>query len=155
MRRREFLPMMAGLGIALATAACTNGGGLAVDAAVDVKIPPELTTLIDDANSIYAKLSSISLPAGAAGLLGKLKSAVSSIASSKTLADAKNYMTDFSSIVSQIQPFLPSTGTVGQIVTAIDTVLPIMLKVVGLVAMFAAARPTGMPLAQARAILHS
>lgn len=151
MKRRDLLSM-AGMGLALA--ACAPGATLPA-LPVNVKIPDNLSTLIDDATSAYTKLSSISLPASVSGLLTKLKGAVSSIASSSTVELAKSYVADFSATWAQLKQFVPSTGTAGKIATAVETVLPVMLKVAGLVSMFAAERPTGMSVAQARALLRS
>lgn len=120
---------------------------------VEVKLPDNLSQLIDDVNAIVTKLSSISLPIGTASWLDKMKAAAKAISQSKVLADVKGFVADFSTAWAELEPYIVKAAP--KVVTAINTVLPIVLKVAGLVSMFAAQRPTGMTLAEARVLLHS
>jgi hypothetical protein len=121
---------------------------------VSVTLPTELTTLISDTTAIYDSVKSLSLPTSVTSFIDRMKADVSAIASSKLLSETKTALSDFSSTWQQIKSFIPTTGTAGEIVTAVETVLPIALKVAGLVSMFARSRPTGMSVEQARAILY-
>lgn len=160
-------------GIALVLAACQNGQLPALPVKVDVTTSGGLATLLDTVNSIASKAGSAvavlppSVRATAISWLAKLQSAAGSINVAKTIVDAQPYVTGFQAAWAELQPILASvsgtpvvgssgaTTTVGKIVDAVETVLPIALKIAGLVAMFARSRPTGMSVAEAQAILHS
>ena len=152
MNRRDFL--LRGVGIAgmAGLTACHNG---LPALPVDVKLPTNLSTLIDDVNMITSKVSSLapSLPASAQSLLAKLKSTASSIANSSVVQTATGALNDFATTWNLLKPMIPSSGST--IVSAVETVLPEALQIAGLIGMFAARAPTGMTIMDAKRILRS
>ena len=148
--RRHIL--LAGIGGSV-LAACSSLPKLPVD----IKLPPELTAILDDANSIVSKVESLkgSLPTSVTGLLDKAKTLIASLSTTTTVDAAKPTVSSFVSVADDIAALMPKTGTLGTVAKAIQTLLPIITDVAKIGHLFAARRPTGMPVAQARAILHS
>lgn len=177
MRRREFLLRSVGLtGLATLMAGCGTGptGRPQLPALpVDVTLPKDLTTLISNVNAITSKVSSSfsalppSMQSTAKSWLAKLQSAAGSINVGKTIADVQGYVADFQTAWTAIKPILapasstPVAGssgavsTIGNVVSAVETVLPVVLKIAGLAAMFARPARTGMTYTQAMAVLRS
>lgn len=154
MNRRNVLSF-AGVAIGLGLAGCggvtTNLPTLPVD--VNVNLPPEIKSIVDDASAAIAKVESLGGGIGATvsaeidkakGLLAALKGAASSV-------DVKAIVSGLVSTLGTVAGLLPPPY--GTIALAIETLLPIMGGAVGL--RMAARRPTGMSPAQARAILRS
>jgi hypothetical protein len=142
-------------GAALALAGCTATGGLP-KLPVDIKLPPELTEFLADASGILAKVDGIrgSLPAPVVALIDKAKPLIDGVAAAGSADSSVGKV--LVNLIKDITPSLPRTGTFGTVVSAIETVLPVMLKVAGIVVpLFMAQRPTGMNVAQARMVLRS
>lgn len=151
MNRRDILFSGAGL---LALYGC---GGTLPALPVNIKLPPELTAILDDANSIVGKVESLkgSLPASVTGLIDKAKTLVASLSTATSVDAAKPTVSSFLSVADDIAALMPKSGTLGTVAKAIQTLLPIIGEAAKIGLMFAARRPTGMPPEQARMVLRS
>lgn len=149
-------------GISLAAAAVLSGcgaNGKLPELPVNVKLPPELTTLIGDANAAISKLKGIqgSLPASAQTLVDNAATIVADLSAASSADAAKASGANLTSVLGGLVAMVPKqSGKVGTIMTAIETWLPVAAKVAGIVVpMLLARRSTGMTVEQARAVLHS
>lgn len=122
---------------------------------VNVTLPTDLTRLISNVNAITSKVSSLfpllptSLQATAKTWLSKLQAAASSINVGKTVAAVQGVVSDFQTAWDNLQPLLSkasgtkvagssgTTSTIGTIISAVETVLPVVLKIAGVAVMFA------------------
>lgn len=150
MNRRNLLGMTA---IGLGLAACQGASLPTLPVAVKIDIPQELL----DGIAAITKLDGIQslLPASVVSFIDKGKEIVAAITGAVSLDGMKTAGASLVSVLEQVVKFLPSSGTIGTIATAIQTLLPLIGQAVGLVSMFAARRPTGMSVAQARMVLRT
>lgn len=150
--RRRFLSI-AGVGAGLALAGCGSLKDLVipkVPVEVKVTLPGALQTVIDDAESIIGKVTSISTDSSVLSLVDKAKGLVSSISKIGSVADAKPYIDDLVSVLGSVSDYLPASWKT--VALAIETLLPVIASVAG---KMMARRPTGMSPAMARHVLHS
>lgn len=148
MNRREAISL--GGFLACGAISITACGGVPVD--LKITIPDELK----DAIAAITKLDSLRnlLPGSVGDLIDRGKQLVATITGAVSLDTLKSAGGSLVALLGTLTEYLPKTGTVGNIVTAIETLLPLMAQSVGLGARMAARRSTGMSVAQARAILR-
>lgn len=143
MERRNII-IVASIGAALA-----GCGGMKLPD-INVTLPPEIQSIIDDATAIVGKVTP--LINAAPQIASWIDTAKGYIDALKTGAgDVKTFVSGLVSSLGSVAGGLPSNF--GTIASAIETLLPLMGGFVGM--RMAARRPTGMSPAQARAVLRS
>lgn len=159
MNRRSFV-MMVGVGILLPGCQGATLPTFPVD--IKISLPPEIKEGVDWAADIVNKLDSLKLvfPAKIQKYIDDGKALLAKISAAVSVNNVKDLLAQLVSIVQQVLGYLPSSGsapdgsTWGKILDAINTALPIVMKVAGIVVPMFLRRQTTMAPAEARLVLR-